>query len=58
MPATPPPDYFCMDVPSHTVGEVIGLGGMATVYRAEHVLLRQNRALKALSPELVQTPGV
>lgn len=46
-----------MAVPNHEIWEVIGQGGMATVYRAEHVLLKQERALKIMSPELSREPG-
>ena len=31
---------------------------MATVYRAEHVLLKQERAVKVMSPELSREPGI
>jgi serine/threonine protein kinase len=30
---------------------------MATVYRAKHILLKQERALKVMSPELTSQPG-
>ncbi|MEB4591274.1 serine/threonine-protein kinase, partial [Candidatus Thiothrix sp. Deng01] len=46
-----------MAVPNHDIREVIGQGGMATVYRAEHVLLKQERALKLMSAELSREPG-
>lgn len=46
-----------MHIPNHHVLEVIGSGGMATVYRAEHVLLKQERALKVMSSELSREPG-
>ena len=36
---------------------MIGQGGMATVYRAEHILLKQERALKIMSSELINQPG-
>jgi serine/threonine protein kinase len=34
----------------------IGAGGMATVYKAEHVHFRELRALKAIKPELASDP--
>ena len=36
----------------YRVGDVIGIGGMAVVYRAEHVGLGRPVALKVLSPRL------
>jgi serine/threonine protein kinase len=56
-PASPHRNRTQMEIPNHTVGKVIGLGGMATVYRAEHVLLKQERALKLMSPKLCRKPG-
>jgi serine/threonine-protein kinase PpkA len=41
----------------YNVGNVIGQGGMATVYYAKHILLNQGRALKVMSPELTNQPG-
>ena len=46
-----------MQIPNYRVKEVIGRGGMATVYRAEHILLKQERALKVISPSLSREPG-
>ena len=46
-----------MAIPNHKLGEIIGTGGMATVYKAEHVLLKQERAIKLMSPGLSREPG-
>ena len=46
-----------MQLSGYHVNNVIGQGGMATVYRAEHILLKQERALKVMSPELTSQPG-
>jgi serine/threonine protein kinase len=46
-----------MQLSGYQVGEIIGQGGMATVYRTEHILLKQERALKVMSPELTNQPG-
>ena len=47
-----------MELPGYHVSNVIiGKGGMAMVYRAEHILLKQIRALKAMSPEFTHQAG-
>jgi serine/threonine-protein kinase PpkA len=46
-----------MQLSGYHMGNVIGQGGMATVYHAEHILLKQERALKVMSPELTNQPG-
>jgi serine/threonine protein kinase len=46
-----------MQIPNYAIKEIIEQGGMATVYRAEHVLLKQERAIKVMSPELSREPG-
>ncbi len=46
-----------MQLSGYNIGNIIGQGGMATVYRTEHILLKQERALKVMSPELTNQPG-
>ncbi len=46
-----------MQLFGYNIGNIIGKGGMATVYRTEHILLKQERALKVMSPELTNQPG-
>ncbi len=46
-----------MQLSGYKIGAIIGKGGMATVYRTEHILLKQERALKVMSPELTNQPG-
>lgn len=38
-----------MHIPNYELKEIIGQGGMAIVYRAEHTLLKQDRAIKLMS---------
>ncbi|MCC6998172.1 MAG: protein kinase [Deltaproteobacteria bacterium] len=40
------------------IKDVIGQGGMATVYRAEQVMLGRTVAVKALNPEIAADPGI
>jgi serine/threonine protein kinase len=42
----------------YRLGEPIGVGGMGTVYLAEHVLLGESCAVKVLSPRFCVRPGV
>jgi serine/threonine protein kinase/cyclophilin family peptidyl-prolyl cis-trans isomerase len=45
-------------VGKYRVLERLGAGGMGTVYVAEHALLEQRVALKVISPQLAQMPGM
>jgi eukaryotic-like serine/threonine-protein kinase len=40
----------------YRIVRVIGLGGMGTVYEAEHIVISRRVALKVLSPEFVSRP--
>lgn len=42
---------------SYVVGELIGRGAMASVYRAEHVMLNKAVALKLMDRSLLDSPG-
>ncbi|MEY4545500.1 MAG: hypothetical protein RL685_1695 [Pseudomonadota bacterium] len=63
MRAVLPPPSFSSDVAtgvtfgSYVVGELIGRGAMASVYRAEHVLLNKAVALKLMDRALLDSPG-
>ncbi len=46
-----------MEIPNYEVKEIIGKGGMATVYRAMHQLLKQERAIKIMFSSLSNEPG-
>ncbi len=51
----PPPDL--RDHPRYHVLEVLGSGGMGTVFKAEHRLMRRIVALKVIRADLLATPG-
>lgn len=63
MRAVLPPPSFSSDVAtgvtfgSYVVGELIGRGAMASVYRAEHVMLNKAVALKLMDRALLDSPG-
>jgi eukaryotic-like serine/threonine-protein kinase len=40
----------------YRIVRVIGIGGMGTVYEAEHIVISRHVALKVLSPEFVERP--
>ncbi len=46
-----------MQLFGYQIGNIIGQGGMATVYHAQHILLKQERALKVMSSDLVNQAG-
>lgn len=49
--------FMNIQLSGYHIDNIIGQGGMATVYRAEHILLKQQRALKVMSPELTNQAG-
>jgi uncharacterized protein (TIGR03067 family) len=53
--ATPPPALA--DHPRYRVGELLGVGGMGAVYKAEHLLMERPVALKVLNRELLDRPA-
>ena len=43
--------------PRYRVGELLGVGGMGAVYKAEHLLMQRPVALKVLNRELMDKPA-
>ena len=43
--------------PRYRVGELLGVGGMGVVYKAEHLLMERPVALKVLNRELIDKPA-
>ncbi len=43
--------------PRYRVGELLGVGGMGAVYKAEHLLMERPVALKVLNRELIDKPA-
>jgi serine/threonine-protein kinase len=58
MPPPPAPSELATGVQfgNYVVGELIGRGAMASVYRAEHVMLAKPVALKLMDDSLLQSP--
>lgn len=52
-PATPAPQPIPQQLGQYQLLEVIGEGGMGIVYRARHVVMKRERALKLLHPSRV-----
>jgi tRNA A-37 threonylcarbamoyl transferase component Bud32 len=52
-----PPPLVGKDVGPYRLLEVLGEGGMGTVYAAEHRLVERKVALKVLSPQIAQVEG-
>ena len=58
MKTTHTPDVtMALKIPGYRIKNIIDEGGMAIVYLAEHVLLKQERALKVMSSSLTSQPG-
>ena len=55
MGATPP--AALNGHPRYRVGELLGVGGMGAVYKAEHLLMERPVALKVLKRELIDRPA-
>src|SRR5262249_30361165 len=49
-----PPEF--VDHPRYRVRELLGVGGMGVVYKAEHRLMERTVALKVINPELTAQP--
>ncbi|HWY86883.1 MAG TPA: sister chromatid cohesion protein PDS5, partial [Gemmataceae bacterium] len=46
-----------MDHPRYRTGDLIGVGGMGAVYKAEHLLMQRPVAVKVLNHELIDNPA-
>jgi uncharacterized protein (TIGR03067 family) len=60
-PATPAPPGLPADLAAHgryRVQELLGVGGMGAVYKAEHLLMERPVALKLISRDLTSNPAM
>jgi hypothetical protein len=62
-PSAPPSNEFPIpaaltDNPRYRVIELVGIGGMGAVYKAEHRLMERHVALKVVNPSLVNKPAM
>jgi len=56
-PSSQPAPPALLEHPRYRVGELLGVGGMGAVYKAEHLLMERPVALKVLNRELIDKPA-